>query len=110
MTFPCRIAFWSAAVTAAAVAAGETVLYVSPQGNDNWSGRALEANADKTDGPLATLTAARDAIRKLRAGGAATPFTAFIGGHVYVALNASGGGGSAAATAAAGEHQGDEEN
>ena len=30
-------------------------LYVSPQGNDAWSGRLAEPNAAKTDGPLATI-------------------------------------------------------
>lgn len=42
-------------------------LYVSPAGNDNWSGRLPEPNADRTDGPLATLAAARDTVRKLKA-------------------------------------------
>ena len=30
-------------------------LFVSTQGNDRWSGRLPEPNADKTDGPFATL-------------------------------------------------------
>ena len=42
-------------------------LHVSPAGNDAWSGTAPEPNADKTDGPLASLQGARDALRKLRA-------------------------------------------
>lgn len=45
----------------------EPTLYVSPSGNDTWSGRLTTANADKTDGPLATLNGARLAVRKLRA-------------------------------------------
>ena len=44
----------------------ETTLYVSPNGNDTWSGKLVQPNEDKTDGPLATLTGARDAIRKLK--------------------------------------------
>ena len=44
-------------------------LYVSPQGQDTWSGRLPEPNSDRTDGPLASLEAARDAIRRLRAQG-----------------------------------------
>ena len=44
-------------------------LYISPQGNDSWSGRLKEPNAQKTDGPLASLKGARDALRKLRAQG-----------------------------------------
>jgi Right handed beta helix region len=43
-------------------------LYVSPDGNGAWSGRLPRPNAAKTDGPLATLTAARDAARALPAG------------------------------------------
>ena len=40
-------------------------LHVSPQGNDDWSGRILTPNTDHSDGPLATLNGARLAIRKL---------------------------------------------
>ena len=42
-------------------------MHVSPAGNDAWSGTAPEPNVDKTDGPLASLQGARDALRKLRA-------------------------------------------
>lgn len=41
-------------------------LYVSPQGNDAWSGRLSTPNAARTDGPFATLERARDEIRKLK--------------------------------------------
>ncbi|HOF42190.1 MAG TPA: hypothetical protein PLD73_19150, partial [Candidatus Hydrogenedentes bacterium] len=41
-------------------------LYVAPQGNDAWSGKLPEPNADGTDGPLATLTAARDRLREMK--------------------------------------------
>ncbi|MCX5674303.1 MAG: right-handed parallel beta-helix repeat-containing protein [Planctomycetota bacterium] len=44
-------------------------LYVAPGGNDQWSGRAEKSNADKTDGPLASLQGARDAVRKLKTAG-----------------------------------------
>jgi hypothetical protein len=43
--------------------------YVATDGNDQWSGRLEKANADKTDGPLASLQGARDAVRKLKAAG-----------------------------------------
>jgi len=43
---------------------GVVVFYVSPRGNDAWSGRLSDPNA--TDGPFATLERARDAIRALR--------------------------------------------
>lgn len=39
-------------------------LYVSPEGNDEWSG--VRADADGSDGPLQTLEAARDRLRALR--------------------------------------------
>jgi hypothetical protein len=46
--------------------AAATTIYVSPNGNDKWSGRLPKANDRKTDGPLASLVAARDAVRKLK--------------------------------------------
>jgi len=39
-------------------------LYVSPVGRDDWSGRLPVPSADRTDGPCASLTGARDAIRR----------------------------------------------
>ena len=45
----------------------ETVtLYVSPHGNDAWSGLHAEPNALRTDGPVATLHRARDLARNLK--------------------------------------------
>ena len=44
-------------------------LHVAPGGNDAWSGRLARPNAARNDGPVATLTGARDALRKIRAGG-----------------------------------------
>jgi parallel beta-helix repeat protein len=41
-------------------------LYVSVKGNDNWSGKLAKANATKTDGPFASITAAKEAIRKFK--------------------------------------------
>lgn len=43
--------------------------YVSSAGNDAWSGKVAAPNADATDGPLASLLGARDAVRKARAAG-----------------------------------------
>ncbi len=48
----------------AATVEAET-LHVAANGNDAWSGALPEPNAAGNDGPLATLTAARDAARKL---------------------------------------------
>jgi regulation of enolase protein 1 (concanavalin A-like superfamily) len=41
--------------------------YVSPRGNDGWSGTLAEANAAGTDGPFATLQRAQSAVRELKA-------------------------------------------
>ncbi|MEI6645723.1 MAG: right-handed parallel beta-helix repeat-containing protein [bacterium] len=49
--------------------AEEVTLYVSPKGQDIWSGTLITPNATKTDGPLATLTGARDTLRRLRNSG-----------------------------------------
>ncbi len=46
--------------------AAAAVFYVAPDGNDAWSGRLARPNAEKSDGPLASLAGARDAIRKLK--------------------------------------------
>jgi len=44
-------------------------LYVSPQGNDAWSGKREASDAAKADGPLATLEGARDRIREIKKAG-----------------------------------------
>lgn len=46
--------------------------HVSPLGDDNWSGTLQAANRARTDGPLATLHGARDAIRRLKQQGPLT--------------------------------------
>jgi len=46
-------------------AAASSVLYVAATGSDSWSGRLAAPNSGGTDGPLATLEAARAAARKL---------------------------------------------
>ncbi len=66
-----RIAFlWALMLaTHGNVAAAPVSVYVSPRGNDQWSGRLAQTNADETDGPLSTIQGARDAIRKLKSPG-----------------------------------------
>jgi hypothetical protein len=54
---------------AAGSSAGASTLYVSPTGSDAWSGRLERPNGAKTDGPLASLQGARDAVRRLKAAG-----------------------------------------
>ena len=58
-------------------------LHVAPEGNDRWSGVEVRPNADRTDGPLASLTGARDVIRKRKAAGAVSePIRVLVeGGH-----------------------------
>jgi hypothetical protein len=40
--------------------------YISPSGNDSWSGTLSEPNADKTDGPFATFVQAQKAVKSLK--------------------------------------------
>ena len=47
-------------------ASDQVVLHVSPSGNDAWTGTPAEPDSAGTDGPLATITGARDRIRALR--------------------------------------------
>ncbi|HUT90919.1 MAG TPA: right-handed parallel beta-helix repeat-containing protein [Thermoguttaceae bacterium] len=44
-------------------------IHVSPAGNDVWTGRSGQPNAELTDGPVATLTRARDVIREWKTAG-----------------------------------------
>ncbi len=57
-------------ITIVSLAACEPVtFYVATNGNDAWSGKQREPNPAATNGPFATLIAARDAIRALKADG-----------------------------------------
>ena len=62
-----------ALIVVAARAHADTSLYVSTRGNDAWSGTLPEPNPSGTDGPVATLSRARDVLRGLRAAPAWTP-------------------------------------
>ena len=62
-------------------AAGAADLFVATNGNDAWSGTLAEANADRTDGPFATLPRARDEARQLKA---SAPVTVLVRGGTYV--------------------------
>jgi TonB family protein len=53
-------------------AADPTIVYVSPSGNDAWSGRLGNANRRHSDGPVATLEHARNLLRALPSGAAKT--------------------------------------
>ena len=62
-------------------------LYVATDGNDAWSGTRAAPVADRSDGPFATLTKARDAIRERKGrDGLAQPITVLVrGGKYYLA-------------------------
>ena len=61
-----------------------TIFYVSPNGNDSWSGSLAEVNASRSDGPFASIQAARDAIRRLRKKGSlSSPVTVYLRGGQY---------------------------
>ena len=62
---------------------GESVFYLATNGNDQWSGRAAAANAAGSDGPLRSLPAARDAIRRARAVGKLGPVALRVRGGTY---------------------------
>ncbi len=60
-------------------ATAQTTLHVAPGGNDAWSGRLPAPNADRSDGPLATLPAAQRAVRQaLAATGRRAPVTVLL--------------------------------
>ena len=62
----------AAVVAARTTEAREALFHVSPNGNDGWSGRLAEPNGARTDGPLATIGRAREAVRALRQAGRLT--------------------------------------
>jgi hypothetical protein len=66
----------------------QATLYVATDGNDTWSGTLPAPNAAGSDGPFATLTRARDAVRALKAAGPlAAPVTVMVRGGAYYLEN-----------------------
>jgi parallel beta-helix repeat protein len=65
------------------LSAQELTLYVAPDGNDAWSGTLAKPQGD--DGPLASITRARDAVRQWKAepGHSELPATVQIRGGTY---------------------------
>jgi len=57
--------------------------YVSPQGQDTWSGRLAAPNAARTDGPFAGMARAQQAVRALRTAEPATPVEVQIRAGTY---------------------------
>jgi len=78
--FFCCVLLWlSAAPCVQAV-----TFHVSEEGNDHWSGRLLRPNRQRSDGPLASLAGARDAVRRLKANGPiAEPVRVVVGQGTY---------------------------
>ncbi|MDX9979116.1 MAG: hypothetical protein RBU25_03615, partial [Lentisphaeria bacterium] len=76
-------------------------LYVAPGGDDGWSGSRPTANAARTDGPLASLAGARDAVRRVRAAQPGEPVTVEFAGGVYEILETVEFGPEDSGTAAA---------
>ena len=69
---------------ASAVLASAATFYVAPDGNDAWSGKLAKADRDRSDGPLASLQGARDAVRRLKTAGPLTgPVRVIVGGGNY---------------------------
>lgn len=67
-----------------AMGKGSGDFFVATDGNDGWSGARSTPNAAKTDGPFATLNAARVAVRQLREQSPMTqPVTVLVRGGTY---------------------------
>ncbi len=59
-------------------------IYVSPRGNDAWSGKLAEVNPSGTDGPVASLERARELIRaEVRQAETAGPLHVYLRGGLY---------------------------
>ena len=61
----------------------EKVYFISTEGDDRYSGTLPQPNANRTDGPFASLTAARDAIRRLKGESGNRPVRVKIRGGKY---------------------------
>jgi len=61
----------------------QIIFYVSPNGNDHWSGLLAEVNPGGNDGPFATLQRARNAIREQRIKDSNAQFTILVRGGIY---------------------------
>jgi hypothetical protein len=61
----------------------DTLLYVSPAGNDAWSGRFMSPTVGKNDGPVATPQAAQAKARALIAAGLKEPLKIILRGGTY---------------------------
>lgn len=82
-----EIAYVLLLVPVFAGAAPKADFYIAENGNDAWSGRLAAPNDAGTDGPLASLEGARDAIRRMKTTSALTkPVTVLLRGGTYRTL------------------------
>lgn len=64
-------------------ASQDRTLYVSPDGDDTWSGTVATPNAARTDGPVASVARAQQIVRQLRASGLAVPIRVLLREGLY---------------------------
>lgn len=85
MRFIClHLALATFSLNLALCSAAPAGLYVSPSGNDAWSGRLERPASDRNDGPKATLASALEAGRRLKEEGrTADGLNIFVRGGVY---------------------------
>jgi hypothetical protein len=81
--FLCSVVASLALCCAGIIRADDRTIYVSPSGNDAWSGKLAAPNAGRTDGPVATPARARDLVRALRATHRAGPIHVKLRGATY---------------------------
>jgi hypothetical protein len=71
-----------------ALAADPAAFFVAPDGSDFWTGMLARRNANKTDGPFATVQRARDMVRAIKqanGGKLPRPITIYLrGGTIYL--------------------------
>ena len=65
------------------VGRAEQAFYISPEGNDAWSGKLPAASARKTDGPFKSVARARNEIRALKGKGPVGAVTVYLRGGRY---------------------------
>jgi hypothetical protein len=76
------VAFWASV----SLWAGARALYVATDGRDDWSGSLAAPNAERSDGPLATMGRAQEVLREWRLAGefdsnSPAPAVQVRGGH-----------------------------
>lgn len=77
------LALWLLLSSGVQACGQEADWFVAPGGNDRWSGKLAAPNADGSDGPLATLNAARLKVREKLSSGSKSPINVLIRGGEY---------------------------